>query len=59
MPAPVLDMEPAEPAPKKKSLLILEERRKARVRAAAGGSDGNGSAEPQAAVTGRRVLIRR
>ena len=59
MPAPVLDMEPAEPAPKKKRLSRLEERREARVRAAAGGGDDSGSAEPQAAVTGRRVLIGR
>ena len=59
LPAPVLDVKPAEPAPKKKRLLRLEERREARVRAAAGGCGISGSAEPQAAVTGRRVLIRR
>ena len=57
VPAPVLDVEPAEPAPKTKRLLRLEERREARVRAAAGGGGDSGSAEPQAAVTGRRVLI--
>ena len=57
VPAPVMDVEPAEPAPKKKRLSRLEERREARVRAAAGGGDDSGSAEPQAAVTGRRVLI--
>ena len=37
VPAPVLDVEPAKPAPKKKRLSRLEERREARVRAAAGG----------------------
>ena len=52
--APELDVEPAEPAPKKKRLSKLEKRREARMRAAAGGS-----AESQAAVTGRRVLIGR
>ena len=57
VPAPVLDAEPAEPAPKKKRLSKLEERREARVRAAAGGDGDSGSAESQAAVTGRRVLI--
>ena len=36
-PAPLLDVEPAEPAPKKIRLSGLEERREARVRAAAGG----------------------
>ena len=56
-PAPVLDVEPAEPAPKKKMLSRLEERREARVRAAAGGGGDSGSPEPQAAVTGRRMLI--
>ena len=59
VPAPGLDVEPAEPAPKKKRLSILEERCEARVRAAAGGGGHSGSAEPQAVVTGRRVLIRR
>ena len=59
VPAPVLDVEPAEPAPKKKWLSRLEERREARVRAAAGGGGDSGSAEPQAAVTGWRVLIGR
>ena len=58
VPAPVLDVEPAESAPKKKRLLRLEERREAHVRAAAGGGGDSGKAEPQAAVTGRRVLIR-
>ena len=58
VPAPVLDVEPVEFSPKKKRLSRLEERREARVRAAAGGGDSD-SAEPQAAVTGRRVLIGR
>ena len=58
-PAPVLEVEPAESAPKKKRLSRLEERREARVRAAAGGGGESGSAEPQAAVTGRCVLIGR
>ena len=57
--ASVLDVEPAEPAPKKKRLSRLEERREARVRAVAGGDGDSGSAEPQAAVTGRHVLIGR
>ena len=57
VPAPVLDVEPAEPAPKKKRLSTLEERREVRVRTAAGGGCDSGSAESQAAVTGRRVLI--
>ena len=56
--APVLDVEPAGPAPKKKRISRLEGRRD-RVRAAAGGGGDGGSAEPQAAVTGRRVLIAR
>ena len=55
----MLDVESAEPAPKKKRLSRLEERREARVRAAAGGGGDSGSAEPQVAVTGRRVLIGR
>ena len=59
VPAPVLDMEPAEPTPKKKRLSRLEKRSEACVRAAAGGGGDSGSAEPQAAVTGRRVLIGR
>ena len=59
VPAPVLDVEPAEPAPKPKRLSRLEGRLEARVRAAAGGGGDNGSAEPQAVVTGRRVLIGR
>ena len=59
VPAPVLDVEPAEPAPKKKKLSSLEERREARVRAATGGGGDCGGAEPQAAVTGRLVLIGR
>ena len=59
VPAPVLDVEPAEPAPKKKKFSILEERCEARARAAAGGGGDSGSAEPQAAATGRRVLIGR
>ena len=59
VPAPVLDVERAEPAPKKKRLSRLEKRREARMRAAAGGGGGSGSTEPWAAVTGRRVLIGR
>ena len=59
VPAPVLDVEPAEPAPKKKRLSRLDKWREARVRAAAGGGGDNDSDEPQAAVTGRRVLIGR
>ena len=58
-PAPVLDFEPGESTPKKKRLSRLEERREARVKAAAGGGGDSGSAEPQTAVTGRRVLIGR
>ena len=57
--AQVLDVEPAEPAPKKKRLSRLEERCEVRLRAAAVGSGDNGSADPQAAVTGRRMLIGR
>ena len=57
--APVLDVDPAELAPKKKRLSILEKRREARVRAAAGGGGDSGIAEPQAAVTGWHVLIGR
>ena len=57
VPAPVLDVESAKSAPKKKRLSRLEERCDARVRAAAGGGDDSGSAKPQDAVTGRRVLI--
>ena len=59
VPAPVFDVEPAEPAHKKKRLSKLEERLEARVRPAADGGGDSGSAEPQAAVTGRRVLIGR
>ena len=59
VPAPVLDVEPAEPAPKKKSISRIEGRREARVRAAAVGGGGSGRAEPRAAVTGRHVLIGR
>ena len=59
VPAQVLDVKPAEPAPKKKRLLRLEERREVRVKGAAGGGGDSGSAEPQATVTGRRVLIGR
>ena len=59
VPAPVLDVEPAEPAPKKKRLSRLEERREAHVGAAADGGGDSGSVEPLAAVTGRRVLIGR
>ena len=58
LPAQVLDVEPVEPAPKKR-LSRLEEQREARVRAAADGGGDSGSAEPQAAVTRRRVLIGR
>ena len=59
VPASVLNVEPAEPAPKEKRLSRLEERREAHVRAAAGGGGDSSSAELQAAVTGRRVLIGR
>ncbi|CAM9227118.1 unnamed protein product, partial [Ascophyllum nodosum] len=59
VPVPVLDVEPAEPAPKKKRLSRLEGRREPRVRVAACGGGDSGSAEPQAAVTGRCVLIGR
>ena len=52
VPATVLDGE-------KKKLSRLEERREACVRAAAGGSSDRDNAEPQATVTGRRVLIGR
>ena len=45
VPAPVLDVEPAEPEPKTKRLSRLEERREARVRAAAGGGGDSGGAE--------------
>ena len=57
MPAPVSDVEPAEPASKRKRISRTEERREARVRATAGGGGDSGSAEPQAVVTGRRVPI--
>ena len=57
--APVLGVEPAEPAPKKKRISRPEERSEARVRAAVGSGGDSGSAEPQAAVTGWRVLIGR
>ena len=57
--APVLHVEPVEAAPQKKRLSRLEDRREARVRATAGGGGDSGSAEPQAAVTGRRVQIGR
>ena len=59
VPAPVVDVETAEPAPKKKKLSRIEERRAARVRAVAGDGGGSGGAERQAPVTGRRVLIGR
>ena len=59
VPAPVLGVEPAELTPKKKRLSKLEERRGARVKAVAGRGGDSGSAEPQAAVTRRRVLIGR
>ena len=59
VPAQVLDVEVAEPSPKKKRFSRLEERREVRVRAAAGCGGDSGSAESQAAVTGRRVLIGR
>ena len=59
VPASVLDVEPVEPAPKKKRLSRREERREARVRVAAGGGGDSGRTEPHAAVTGRRVLIGR
>ena len=59
VPAPVLGVEPAEPAPKKKPPRLQERREVVRVRAAAGGGGDSDSAEPQAAVMGRRVLIGR
>ena len=59
VPVPVLDVEPAEPAPEKKRLSRVEERREARMRSVADGGADSGSAEPQAAVTGRPVLIGR
>ena len=59
MSAQVLGVESAEPSPIKKRLSGLEERREARVRAAVGGGGDSDSAEPQAAVTGRRALIGR
>ena len=59
VPAPVLDVKPAKSSPMENRFSRLEERREARVRAAAGGGDESGSAEPQAAVAGRRVLIER
>ena len=59
VPAPVLDVEPAESAPKMKRLSRLEGRGEARVREAAGGGGDSGSAEPQATTTERRVLIGR
>ena len=55
----VLDVEPAESAPKRKRLSRLEERREARVRVAVGGGGDSGGVEPQTTVTGRLVLIRR
>ena len=45
VPAPMLDVEPVEPAPEKKRLSRLEERRDARVRAAAGGGGDSCTAE--------------
>ena len=57
VPAPVLDVESVEPAPKKKRLSRLEKRREARVRAAAGGGDDNDSAESQAVLIGREVWV--
>ena len=59
VPAPLLDVEPTEPAPKKERLSRLEEQRDACVRAAADGSGDSGRAEPQAAVTGQHVPIGR
>ncbi|CAB1111165.1 unnamed protein product [Ectocarpus sp. CCAP 1310/34] len=57
-PAPVVDVQPAEPALKKKKFSRIEERRAARVAAAAGGG-GGGTVAPQTPVTGRHVLIER
>ena len=59
MPASVVDVEIAKPAPKKKKLSRLEERRATCVKAAAGGGGRSGGAERQVPVTGRRVLIGR
>ena len=58
VPAPVANVAPAEPTPKRKKPSRLEERRAARV-AAAAAIIGSGRAEPQACVTGRLVLIGR
>ena len=52
VPAPVLDVEPVELAPKKKRLSRLEEPCEARVRVTAGGGGDSGSAEPQAPSRG-------
>lgn len=58
VPAPVVNVEAAEPAPKRKKPSRFEERRAARV-AAAAASIGSGGVGPQASVTGRRVLMGR
>ncbi|CAB1103007.1 unnamed protein product [Ectocarpus sp. CCAP 1310/34] len=58
-PAPVMNLDRVEPAPKKKKLSRLEERRAARVAAATTGGDETGSLEDQSPSTTRRVLIER
>ncbi|CAB1115904.1 unnamed protein product [Ectocarpus sp. CCAP 1310/34] len=60
-PAPVVNVDTADPARKKKKPTSrLEQRRAARLaEAVAGGGGGSGTTDPQAAGTGRRVLIER
>ena len=58
VPATVVNVELAEPAPKRHKHSRFEERRAARV-AAAVASSCSGGVEPQASVTARRVLIGR
>ena len=57
MPAPVVNVQPAEPPAKKKRFSRLEERRAARVAAANPGA--SGTAPAQTAGTNRKVLIER
>ncbi|CAB1113065.1 unnamed protein product [Ectocarpus sp. CCAP 1310/34] len=57
-PAPVLNVDPVEPASKRKKLSRLEERRAARVAAASDGG-ASGSVQAQGSATNRRVLIER
>ncbi|CAB1106218.1 unnamed protein product [Ectocarpus sp. CCAP 1310/34] len=60
-PAPVVNVDTAEPARKKKKPTSrLEQRRAARLaEAVAGGGGGSGTTDPKAAGAGRRVLIER